>query len=234
MEPLKCLVVDDEEFSREVVKQFIKRTEGLEFWQECDNAEDTYVFLRKSGADLVFLDVEMPGMSGIDLVKTLEVIPQIIMVTSRKEYAADAFEFGLTDYLVKPINYPRFLKAVDKAQERMKAAQSVEMRQDDEDIYVKSDGKIVRLKLDSILFVEALSDYVIINTLDRKLIVHSTMKGMEGKLPSGDFIRVHRSYILNIKKIDEIQDASVLMSQQKIIPIGASYRNQFLEKLNVL
>lgn len=233
MKPLKCLVVDDEEFAREVVKQFISRTEGLTLWKECDNAEDTFVLLRDGKADLVFLDVEMPGMSGIDLVKTLEVVPPIIMITSRQEYAVDAFEYGLTDYLVKPINYPRFLKAVDKAQNRTQNTQSVERSQGEEDIYVKSDGKIVRLKLDSILFIEALSDYVIINTASRKLIVHSTMKGMESKLPSSDFARVHRSYIINIKKIDEIQDTSVLMPD-KIIPIGASYRNRFLEKLNVL
>ncbi len=233
MESLKCLVVDDEVFAREVVKQFIARTEGLTFWKECDNAEDTFVLLRNGEADLVFLDVEMPGMSGIDLVKTLEVIPPIIMITSRQEYAVDAFEYDLTDYLVKPINYPRFLKAIDKAQERVKATQTVEHKKGGEDIYVKSDGKIVRLKLESILFIEALSDYVIINTPDRKLIVHSTMKGMESKLPSTDFTRVHRSYIINIKKINEIQDTSVIMPD-KIIPIGASYRNRFLEKLNVL
>lgn len=230
---MKCLVVDDEVFAREVVKQFIARTEGLELWKECDNAEDAFVLLRNGDADLVFLDVEMPGMSGIDLVKTLEVIPSIIMITSRQEYAVDAFEYGLTDYLVKPINYPRFLKAIDKANDRISTSQDVERKQDEEDIYVKSDGKIVRLKLDSILFIEALSDYVIINTGAKKLIVHSTMKGMESKLPSNDFVRVHRSYIINIKKIDEIQDASVMMPD-KIIPIGASYKNRFLEKLNVL
>lgn len=228
----KCLVVDDEEFSREVVKQFIARTESLELGGECFNAEDAFVELRKGQTDIVFLDVEMPGMSGIDLVKQLEVIPQVIMITSRQEYAVDAFNHSLTDYLVKPINYPRFLKAVDKAKQNIATNSSVVETQNN-DIYVKADSKIVRLQLNNILFIEALSDYVIINTPEKKLIVHSTMKGMERKLPTTDFIRVHRSYIVNVKKIDTIEDTTIIMPT-KNIPIGASYKSKFMERLNFL
>ena len=228
----KCLVVDDEEFSREVVKQFITRTELLEIGGECHNAEDAFVELRKGETDIVFLDVEMPGMSGIDLVKQLEIIPQVIMITSRQEYAVDAFNHSLTDYLVKPINYPRFLKAVDKAKQNIETGKSV-MDGSTNDIYVKADSKIVRLQLSNILFIEALSDYVIINTPEKKLIVHSTMKGMETKLPSSDFIRVHRSYIVNVNKIDTIEDTTILMPN-KHIPIGASYKGKFMERLNFL
>ncbi|MGB0525795.1 MAG: LytR/AlgR family response regulator transcription factor [Flammeovirgaceae bacterium] len=228
----KCLVVDDEEFSREVVKQFISRTDSLELHGECFNAEDAFVELRKGQTDIVFLDVEMPGMSGIDLVKQLEVIPQVIMITSRQEYAVDAFNHSLTDYLVKPINYPRFLKAVDKAKQNITNNKSIIDTQKN-DIYVKADSKIVRLQLSNILFIEALSDYVIINTPEKKLIVHSTMKGMERKLPATDFIRVHRSYIVNVKKIDTIEDMTIIMPT-KNIPIGASYKNKFMERLNFL
>lgn len=228
----KCLVVDDEEFSREVVKQFITRTEQLEIGGECHNAEDAFVELRKGETDIVFLDVEMPGMSGIDLVKQLEIIPQVIMITSRQEYAVDAFNHSLTDYLVKPINYPRFLKAVDKAKQNIETSKDV-MDGSTNDIYVKADSKIVRLQLSNILFVEALSDYVIINTPEKKLIVHSTMKGMESKLPSSDFIRVHRSYIVNVNKIDTIEDTTIIMPN-KNIPIGASYKGRFMERLNFL
>jgi len=229
---MNCLVVDDDEFAREVVKQFIARTEGLVLTGECNNATDAYLMLRKGEIDLVFLDVEMPGMTGIELVKTLEVIPNVIMITSRQEYAVEAFEYGLTDYLVKPINYPRFLKAIDKVKETRANIKDVEQRQDD--IYVKSDSKIMRIKLDTILFVEALSDYVLIHTDNgKKTIVHATMKGMETKLPSASFVRVHRSFIVNIRKIDTIEDLSIIMPN-KIIPVGASYKNSFLEKLNFL
>ena len=228
----KCLVVDDEDFSREVVKQFVSRSENLELLGECANAEDAFVEVRKTEPDIVFLDVEMPGMSGIDLVKELEVIPQVIMITSREEYAVDAFEQGLTDYLVKPINFPRFLKAVDKAVDNIQSDSSP-ASQNGKDIYVKADSKIVRLDLNNILFVEALSDYVIINTPEKKLIVHSTMKGMEKKLPDSDFARVHRSYIVNMKKIDTIQDMMIIMPNKQI-PIGASYKSKFLERLNFL
>jgi len=228
----RCLVVDDEEFSREVVKQFIARTESLELGGECHNAEDAFVTLRKGDTDIVFLDVEMPGMSGIDLVKQLEIIPQVIMITSRQEYAVDAFNHSLTDYLVKPINYPRFLKAVDKAKQNIASDKSI-VDSLKNDIYVKADSKIVRLQLNNILFIEALSDYVIINTPEKKLIVHSTMKGMESKLPSTDFIRVHRSYIVNVNMIDTIEDTTIIMPN-KNIPIGASYKSKFIEKLNFL
>ncbi len=228
----KCLVVDDELFSREVVKQFISRTETLNLIGECVDAESAVIKISELNPDIVFLDVEMPGMSGIDLVQQLENIPQIIMITSRQEYAVKAFEFSLTDYLVKPIEYNRFLKAVGRAIENLKSKTEFVDRKEN-DIYVKADGKLVRLSLQDILFVEALSDYVIINTPNKKLIVHSTMKGMEKKLASDNFSRVHRSYIVNMHKIDTIQDAMVIMPS-KNIPIGASYKSKFLEQLNFL
>ncbi|TAF32068.1 MAG: DNA-binding response regulator [Cytophagales bacterium] len=229
---MNCIVVDDEEFSRNVVKHYISKTEGLKFLAECESAADAFNVLKTNEVDIVFLDVEMPEMSGLDLMKALDDTPQIVMITSRPNYAVEAFEYKVTDYLVKPVNYARFLKAVSKAESNLKATNVTVENQKDE-VFVKADNKIIKLKLSEILFVEALSDYVILNTAKRKYIIHSTMKGLEKKLPESDFIRVHRSYIINMNKIESIEDLSVTMPG-KSIPIGASFKNSFMKRLNLL
>lgn len=229
---MNCLVVDDEEFSRNIIKHYVQKTDGLNLVAECENALDAFNQLKTKDIDMVFLDVEMPEMTGIELLKALDDLPQIILVTSRSNYAVEAFEYSVTDYLVKPVKYPRFLKAVSKAESNVKAA-DVTVENTTDEVFVKADNKIVKLKLSDIIYVEALSDYVIINTETRKYIIHSTMKGLEKKLPDASFIRVHRSYIVNFNRIDSIQDLNVLVPG-KSIPIGASYKGRFMKKLNML
>ncbi len=233
---MNCIVVDDDEFSREVVRNFIHKTNEsgseMNLVAECDNALDAYNVLTKGGIDMVFLDVEMPDMNGLELVESLDSLPQIILITGQNQYAVKAFEFGLTDYLVKPISYARFLQAVNKAKKNL--AEPVLDTQGSDDIYVKADNKIVRIALQDIFFIEALADYVIINTENKKYIVHSTMKGLEKRLPEAEFVRVHRSYIVNISRVDTIEDNAMIIMPQKTIPIGGSYRTKFLDKLNFL
>jgi len=165
------------------------------------------------------------------MVESLENAPQVVLITSNPEYAVQAFELSITDYLVKPIKYVRFLKSVEKVRSNLTSPILDSLNK--EDIYVKSDSKIVKIKLDDIQFVEALSDYVIINTAEKRYIVHSTMKSIEQKLSQNNFTRVHRSYIVNIDKIQTIEDLNIIMPK-KSIPIGASYKNAFLSKLNFL
>jgi len=229
---MNCLVVDDEKFSREIIKVFVNKTDSLNLVAECQSASEAFSALRNNDIDLVFLDVEMPEMSGIELMQVLDDMPQIILVTSRPNYAVEAFEYSVTDYLVKPVKYLRFLKAVSKAESNAKANDVTVEKQRDE-VFVKESGKMVQIRLSEILFVEALSDYVIINTEKRKHIIHSTMKGLEKKLPENSFIRVHRSHIVNFQKIISIEDLNVIMPN-KIIPIGASYKQRFMKKLNLL
>jgi DNA-binding LytR/AlgR family response regulator len=229
---MNCLVVDDEKFSREIIKVFVNKTDSLNLIAECQSAAEAFSALRNNDIDLVFLDVEMPEMSGIELMQVLDDMPQIVLVTSRSNYAVEAFEYSVTDYLVKPVKYPRFLKAVSKAESNAKASEVTVEKQRDE-VFVKESGKMVQIRLSEILYVEALSDYVIINTEQRKHIIHSTMKGLEKKLPENSFIRVHRSHIVNFQKIISIEDLSVVMPN-KIIPIGASYKQRFMKKLNLL
>lgn len=232
---LNCMVVDDDKMSRLVIKKFIDKTDSLVLTHDLDNTKEAHDILLGESAndvDVVFLDIEMPGMSGLDLVKDLQHAYNVIMVTSKKEYAIEAFEDAVADYLVKPVEYERFMKAVNKVKENLEKEQLLAEQEDH--IYVKSDGKLFRLAYDNILFVEALADYVIFNTASgKKHIVHHTMKGIEKRLPESIFSRVHRSYIINRNKIDKIEDLQVFIGE-KTFSIGASYKESLMEKFNLL
>ncbi len=228
---MNCMIVDDEEMSRSIVKHFVEQTQSLNLVHVCSDAIEAANLLQSAQIDLLFLDIEMPQMTGIDLVKSLHVKPQVVFITSRSDYAVEAFEYSVTDYLVKPITYARFLKAVERVKENHEI--HTVSQTNPKDLYIKTDSKIVKIHLNDLLYVEALADYVIIHTNSGRYIVHSTMKGIEKKLVSGEFIRVHRSYIVNIEKIDSIEDLSILINK-KYIPIGASYKDNFIKKLNIL
>jgi DNA-binding LytR/AlgR family response regulator len=224
--------VDDEDMSRNIVRHFVEQTSFLTLAKECADAIEAANFLQQNPVDLLFLDIEMPQMSGMELVKSLQVKPQVIFITSRSDYAVEAFEYNVTDYLVKPITYARFLKAVTKAKEVFDTQQPLQLYS--KDLYIKSDSKIVKINLKDLLYVEALADYVMMYTASgNRHVVHSTMKGVEKKLNSGEFVRVHRSFIVNIEKIEAIEDLSIIINK-KLIPIGASYKDSFLKKLNIL
>jgi DNA-binding LytR/AlgR family response regulator len=229
---MNCLIVDDEDMSRTIVQHFVEQTNFLNLVQSCSDAIQAANVLQQNPVDVLFLDIEMPHMTGMELVKSLQVKPQVIFITSRSDYAVEAFEYNVTDYLVKPITYARFLKAVTKAKDIFDTQQPVQLHA--KDLYIKTDSKIVKLNLKDLLYVEALADYVMFYTANgNRHVVHSTMKGVEKKLNSGEFIRVHRSFIINIEKIDSIEDLSIVINK-KLIPIGASYKDGFLKKLNIL
>jgi DNA-binding LytR/AlgR family response regulator len=223
--------VDDEQMSRNIVKHFVEQTSGLHLLHVCTDAIEASNFLQNNTVDIVFLDIEMPEMSGIDLLKVLTIKPEVILITSKTDRALEAFEYSVTDYLLKPITYPRFLQAVAKAKEKRESRPApVELPTD---IYVRTDSKIVKVTLKDLLYVEALADYVMLHTLSHRYIAHSTMKGIERKLTPKEFIRIHRSYIINTEKIDAIEDLSVLINK-KYIPIGTSYKENFIKRLNIL
>lgn len=232
---LNCMVVDDDKMSRLVIKKFIDKTDSLVLSHDLDNTQEAHDILLGESAndvDIVFLDIEMPGMSGLELVKSLQHAYNVILVTSKKEYAIEAFEDSVADYLVKPVEYERFMKAVNKVKENLEKEKLIAEQEDH--IYVKSDGKLFRLSYDNILFVEALADYVIFNTESgKKHIVHHTMKGIEKRLPESIFSRVHRSYIINRNKIFKIEDLQVHIGE-KTFSIGASYKESLMEKFNLL
>lgn len=232
---MNCLIVDDEEMSRNMVRHFVEQTEFLNLVGVCENAIDASNIINKEKIDVIFLDIEMPQMSGYELLDTfVDNPPQVILVTAKKDHAVEAFNYDVTDYLVKPLTYGRFLKAITRAQERMSFKQETsETGRIHEELYVRSESRIVRVKYDDIMYVEALADYIMIFTADNKYIVHSTMKGFQSRLPQDQFVRLHRSYILNINKIEAIENLFVLVNK-KHIPIGASYKEAFINRLNLL
>lgn len=232
--PYKCIVVDDEEMSRMVVKNFVEKTENLELSHILENGEEAYDLLtaqENPDVDIIYLDIQMPGMSGIDLMNKLEDVYQIIITTSEEKYALQAFEGSVTDFLVKPFQYERFLKATHKAVENIEKQRT--LAESHADIYVKSDSRMIRLPFEDIVSVEALSDYIIFNTAKGKFIVHHTMKGIESKLPESIFSRVHRSHIVNLRKIDFMEDMQIFINN-KAIPVGASFKDRLYSKLNFL
>lgn len=232
---LNCMVVDDDKMSRLVINKFIEKTDFLTLSHDLETtkeASDVLLGESANDVDVVFLDIEMPGMSGLELVKSLQKAYNVIMVTSKPEYATEAFEDAVADYLVKPVEYERFLKAANKVKDNLEKEKLLAEKEDH--IYVKSDGKLYRLAYDNILFVEALADYVIFNTeVGRKHIVHHTMKGIEKRLPESIFSRVHRSYIINRNKINRIEDLQVYIGE-KSFSIGASYKDALIDKFNLL
>lgn len=229
---MKCLIVDDDPLSRGTIEHYCGLSEHLELVGTCESAVDALNFLGKNKVDIIFLDVEMPEMTGLEMLDSLqgENHPYVVLVTSKKEYAIDAFEYNVVDYLLKPVDYVRFLKAINKllSQQAKDAGEA-----NDNEIFVKSDLKFVKIKFDEILYVEAMADYVIIHIEGGKHIIHSTMKGIDKKLAQENFVRVHRSYIVNLKKINTVENTAVIIGD-KNIPIGASYKADFMKKIKVL
>jgi two-component system LytT family response regulator len=231
--PLRCLVVDDDPLAIQVVQNCIANTPFLTAVGSCDSAVAAAEVLRTQPVDLLFLDVEMPMMSGIDLLRTLQHPPLVVLITSSQSYAVEAFEQAVVDYLVKPVSYARFLKAAQKALETFesRAATTAEPAADADFTFVKVDTKLVKVLFDDVRYVEALGDYVHIVTSQSKLIVYSTMKAVEEKFPPALFVRVHRSFIVNIKRVQAIEDNSIIIDQ-KYIPIGQTYLRDVLQRLN--
>ena len=241
--PLRCLVVDDDPLSVQIVLNCISNTPFLAAAGSCNSAVAATEMLRTQAIDILFLDVEMPLMSGIDLLRSLHDPPQVVLITSSQSYAVQAFEFAVTDYLLKPISYPRFLQAAQKAQDAI-VAQRATAEADAggpaamagsqaEFTFVKVDTKLVRVDFPDVCYVEALGDYVHIVMTHSKYIVYSTMRAIEDKFPGGRFVRVHRSFIINIDHVQALEDNSLLI-KDKYIPIGQTYLRGLLQRLNKL
>ncbi len=231
---MNCIIIDDDLMSRRIIEEFVNRTDQLHHLSSYENAVDAInAFGSEEDIDLIFLDIEMPEMSGIDFMETLVNPPQIIIISSKDKYALEAFNYDVTDYLLKPISYSRFFKAVNKANVRFK--NKVDTKENE--IFIKKNSALVRLKYEEILWVEALENYVIFNTFGEKYTIHFTMKAIEQKLPSNRFTRVHRSYIVNTSSINVIEDNSVIIKTHdgsKSIPIGKSYKDKLMGDINLI
>ncbi len=228
---INCVIVDDDAMTRKIIQNLVEETEGLHLVATCSSAIEAANVLRKEQVDLLLLDVEMPEMSGLDLLKSLKVRPQVILITSKEEYAISAFELDVLDYIVKPVKYPRFLKAVQKVIDSPPQGEPVTTAPGK--LFVKVDHSLLGLDLDEIIMVEAMADYVRIYTEGKRYTVYSSMKGVVSKLPEDSFMRVHRSYIVNLSKIDSIEDNTVVIGGN-LVPVGVTYQKTLMSKLNTL
>ena len=230
---MNCIIVDDEEMSRSAMNHLLQKVDFLDLKCLCSDAIQAIDALKKHKIDLMFLDIEMPDMSGMDLVKSLETKPIIIFTTSYKDYAIDAFEYNVVDYLIKPVSLPRLLKAVSKAKNILDATKDQVTITDKDYFFIKYNSLLTKIFFKDILWIEALGDYITINTPNKKFVLHLTLKYIEGKLPKDKFARVHRSFIVAIDNITAFEDGTICIGKQ-LIPIGAMHKEEFFNKLNLL
>ncbi|MFS4472955.1 LytR/AlgR family response regulator transcription factor [Chryseobacterium sp. T20] len=230
---MKALIVDDNDIARTTLAHLAKQIPDLSIVNEFSNAIEAYHYLQSNSVDLIFLDIEMPEMTGIELTKTLSGKDTIIIfTTSKKEYALEAFELNIADYLLKPIMPVRFLQAVSKVQTILESRkENVEITRD-EFLFVRDSNITRRLKLDDIFYAEAMGDYVKFYTKEKMFAIHGKMKTAEERLPKDHFIRVHRSYIVSVGKIDTLQDGGIMING-KFIPVADAYRKALNTRMNV-
>lgn len=240
---MNCISIDDEETARVILEQLCEQIDGLNLIESFPNAMQAIKFLNKNDVDLVFLDIHMPDFTGFDFIETLKNPPKIILTTSDKNFALEAFEYDcIVDYVVKPITQSRFNKSIDKAKSITKPSNSKavitfvkesENTVSETDLYVNIDRRLIKINLTSISVIEAKGDYILIKTDSKNYTVHSTLKKIQEKLPDHLFLKVHRSYIINTKKIIDIEDNSVLIAKD-VIPVSRSNRPELMKRLNLL
>lgn len=233
---MNCIIVDDDKMTCKILEGYVSKSTSLTLVGSfSDSVAARNIITERKDIDLVFLDIEMPEMDGFDFIVSLDSPPNIIIVSSAEEYAFRAFDFNVVDYLLKPVSYGRFCKAIDKTI-RYYSRKEVSST-GDEEIFIKKGSSLVKLKLKDIIYIEALENYVTLNTRDDRFTIHFTMKAIENQLPSGVFIRVHRSYIINKSMIQTIKENSldiIIGNAMKSIPVGKSFRDTLLNDINVM
>jgi len=222
-----CLIVDDEPLSRDVLRKYIAEVKDLQLLAECGNAVEASHLLNIHQIDIIFLDINMPGLSGISFARSLTVSPLIIFTTAYPEYAVEGFELDATDYLVKPYSFERFLKAVNRALEQLSAYNGYSA--DEGKILVKADKKLYALKFSEILLIEGQGDYIRIRTEGENLVVHDTIKNFLANLPENEFMRIHKSYVANLKRIEYIEGNQVRIGGH-MIPVSPVHREELLSR----
>lgn len=229
---MKCLIVDDDKMSRLSLEKLCQKIDGLTVAGTCADGLEALQFLSNNTIDLLFLDVEMAELSGVELIQSSEQLPLVVFISSKKEYAAEAFEFKelVVDYIIKPATLPRLLKAMERVKGKIQEKDSAQVK---DYIFIRSDGRFVRISLDDLLYVENVGDYVMFKTNEEKYLVHGTLKTIAEKLQHPNFLKVHRSYIINLSKIVDIEDNSVLIDK-KVIPVSRAHKNLLLERIDPL
>ncbi|MGK0236062.1 MAG: two-component system response regulator LytT [Psychroserpens sp.] len=234
---MNCIVIDDEKMARVIIKTLCEQIKSINLVEEFSNAIQAIKYLNENQIDLIFLDIHMPNFSGLDFIKTLKDPPKIIFTTSDPQFAIEAFGYYfIVDYLLKPIEFPRFEKAVKKAERQLFVQNQLDQNKEPalkNDFYVNIDRRLIKIDLLNIYLIEAKGDYINIKTENKNYVVHSTLKKIEEKLPDSLFLKVHRSFIINVKKIIDIEDNSVLINKD-VIPVSRSKRPELMKHLDLL
>jgi two-component system LytT family response regulator len=233
LKTIRCLIVDDEPPAREIMRHYASQVPALEIAGECENAIQAFAFLQQGTVDLIFLDIRMPQLNGNDFLKTLSNPPKVIFTTAYPEYALEGYELNAVDYLVKPVRFERFLKAIHKAfaATPLKSATGTvltEEKKNEAFVYFRADRKMIKVLLDDILYIESMKDYIKIFTRQSVVITKQSISSVEAMLPEKEFVRVHRSYIVSIKKIKSFTSELIEIEKAEI-PIGKLYRNEVLK-----
>ncbi|MFT7613375.1 MAG: DNA-binding LytR/AlgR family response regulator [Parvicellaceae bacterium] len=229
---MNCVIVDDDELSRSVLEDLINDTDGFSLVASCETGVEAFKIVQEEPVDLLFLDIEMPKMDGMELMKNIKPLPQVIIITSHPEYAAESYEYDVTDFIQKPLTHGRYLKAINKAEQRFKV-EKANISSEGDSIFIKADSRLVRINLKDILYIEALGNYMKIYTGEGRFTILSTMKEIAEKLSGTDFVRVHRSYIVRLDRIDSIEDQYIKIGA-KHISIGKAYKEELTSSLNLL
>jgi DNA-binding LytR/AlgR family response regulator len=232
---IRCLIIDDEPLAQRVIEKYAENIPFLEIVDKCSSAMDAIRVLHNTEVDLLFLDINMPRLSGMDFLRTLKNPPLVIITTAYAEYAIEGYELDVADYLMKPFAFERFYKAIQKAEELLKGRENQHpeareaARTEETFIFVKSSKKTYKVNLNEILYIEALGDYVKIYTTDKMIISYQSLKNIEALLPPASFPRIHKSFIIALSRIDLIEGNHVRIRDREI-PIGTNFKAEF-EKL---
>jgi DNA-binding LytR/AlgR family response regulator len=229
---IRCIAIDDEPLALRQIEDFIKKTPGLELMAGCKSAFEALKVLQSNEIDLMFVDINMPDLSGMDFIKSLSNPPRVIFTTAYSEYAIEGFKVEALDYLLKPISYTDFLQSASKAQKYFELTQNSNNSNihDNEFLFVKSEYKIIRILLNDIKYIEGMREYVRIHTLNAKPVMTlMSMKTLEEKLPSDRFMRVHRSFIVNLAQIHTVERNRIVFDKDVYIPVSDQYKDHFQE-----
>ncbi|MBD2701167.1 response regulator transcription factor [Spirosoma sp. BT702] len=233
---LKCVVIDDESLAREVLEGYLGRLDFVESLRQFGNAREALTYLENNDADVLFLDIEMPGMNGIDFLKSLTQPPITVFTTAYRDYAFEGFELGVIDFLLKPIAYPRFLQAIEKIrdflslkEQNTKLENSSETSSDsskDDSVFVKSGVQRIKLNFSYVTYIQGLKDYAIIHTSSGKIVIKGSIKAMHDIFPESRFIRVHKSFIVAISRVTRIERNRLILTDNQQIPLGRNYKEE--------
>ena len=227
---LSCIIIDDEPLARQGLKEYIQDVDFLQLAGEFDNPMKAIDLLMQQKIDLIFLDIQMPKITGIDFLKNLPNPPLVIFTTAFPEYAIEGYELNVLDYLLKPISFERFFKAVAKAQASLNLRSKQEISQTGAYFFIKSNQKIEKILIEDILYIEALSNYVILHTKTKKHIVYMSFKGIESQLPQNLFLKIHKSFMVAVNAIQTIDNDEMILADH-VLPISKSYRSAVMDRV---